>query len=379
MSWNKKLIKNLNWYIPLTAFLLIIIGIIAICSALELNKADSMGLVYIQRQVTAAIMGCILVIIIQFFDYRVYRYYSDIIYLSTIGILGIILAVGHTVAGGKRWLNFGPINFQPSELAKIMLILVLAAVIDEKKDDLKHIFGFVKPFIYVLIPFMLIVLQNDLGTSLVLIAIFIGILFVSGANLKIMLGVFGGGFLTVVTYILSHIYLGVPLFFLKEYQLNRLIIFINPDLDPYGKGYNIIQSKIALGSGKLLGKGLFAGTQSQLEFLPEKHTDFIFSVIGEEFGFLGVIIVILLCFFLLWQILEVASKARDDYGRFIATGVAAMFFFHIIENIGMTMGLMPITGLPLPFISYGGSSILTSMIAIGLVINVNLRRKKIIF
>ncbi|AZO94314.1 rod shape-determining protein RodA [Halocella sp. SP3-1] len=379
MSWNKKLIKNLNWYIPLTVFLLIIIGIIAISSALELNKTDSMGLIYVQRQVTAAIMGCILVIIIQFFDYRVYRYYADIIYLSTIGILGIILVVGHTVAGGKRWLNFGPINFQPSELAKIMLILVLAAVIDEKKDDLKHIFGFVKPFIYVLVPFVLIILQNDLGTSLVLLAIFIGILFVSGANLKIMLGVFGGGFLSVVAYILSHIYLNVPLFFLKEYQLNRLIIFINPDLDPYGRGYNIIQSKIALGSGKLLGKGLFAGTQSQLEFLPEKHTDFIFSVIGEEFGFLGVIIVILLCFFLLWQILEVASKARDDYGRFIATGVAAMFFFHIIENIGMTMGLMPITGLPLPFVSYGGSSMLTSMIAIGLVINVNLRRKKIIF
>ncbi|MFP4016879.1 MAG: FtsW/RodA/SpoVE family cell cycle protein, partial [Halanaerobiales bacterium] len=244
---------------------------------------------------------------------------------------------------------------------------------------LQYLTGFFKPFIYVLIPFTLIILQNDLGTALVLIAILIGMMYVGGANTKFLVIIFGGGFLILVLFITSHFLFDTPLFFFREYQLNRLLAFINPGVDQHGIGWNLFQSKIALGSGRLFGKGLFAGTQNQLRFLPEKHTDFIFSVIGEEFGYIGVIVVIALYLLLLWQIYNVASKARDNYGRLVAVGIGTMFFFHVLENIGMTMGLMPITGLPLPFISYGGSSMVTSMAAIGLVINVNIRRKKIMF
>ncbi len=379
MFLNRKLIKNVNWYIPIVTLLLIAIGILSICSAGELNKESATGIRLVKKQLISVVLGIILIAIIQFFDYRIFQYYSTIIYIATVAVLGMILIIGTTAKGRTGWISLGGFNFQPSELAKVTMILVLAEVIDSKREELKYLTGFIKPFLYVLVPILLIILQNDLGTSLVMITIFIGMLFVGGANVRFMTLIFGGGFSLVVLLIASHLLFDTPLIFFKKYQLNRLIVFINPGIDPTGIGYNIIQSKIALGSGRLFGKGLFAGTQNQLRFLPEKHTDFIFSVIGEEFGFIGVLIVIILYFILLWQIINVAREAKDNYGRLLATGIAAMFFFHILENIGMTMGLMPITGLPLPFISYGGSSMITSLIAIGLVLNVNIRRKKIVF
>lgn len=379
MLWNRKLINNVNWYIPIVTLLLIAIGILAISSAGELNKESAAGIRLIKKQIISVVLGAILIIIIQFFDYRIFQHYASILYIGTIGVLGITLIIGTTAKGTTGWLSLGSFNFQPSEMAKVTMILVLAEVIDRYKEELNYFTGLLKPFIHVLIPTLLIILQNDLGTSLVLIFIFIGMLFVGGGNIRFIFLIFGGGFLLVVLLIASHLVFDTPLIFFKRYQLDRLIVFINPGIDPTGIGYNLIQSKIALGSGRLLGKGLFAGTQNQLRFLPEKHTDFIFSVIGEEFGFIGVLVVIILYLILLWQIINVAREAKDNYGRLVASGVAAMFFFHVLENIGMTMGLMPITGLPLPFISYGGSSMLTFLIAIGLVINVNIRRKKIVF
>lgn len=379
MHWNNKLLKNLNFYIPILTLLLAIIGLIAISSAVEINNADSGGIIYLEKQVVAIILGILCIIFIQFFDYRIFKDYVNVIYLTTVGILVYILFAGQTVAGGRRWLELGPVNFQPSEVAKILLILVLAAVMDEEKEQLGYFIGFVNPFIHVLIPFALIILQNDLGTALVLIVIFMIMLYAGGGNTKFMLIIFGGIFLLIILLMVSHYYLGTPFPFLKDYQLDRLLVFINPDLDPQGIGYNITQSKIALGSGKLMGKGLFAGTQNQLNFLPEKHNDFIFSVIGEEFGFIGVFILLCIYFGLIWQLLQVALEAKDSFGQLMVMGVVALFLFHVLENIGMAMGLMPITGIPLPFISYGGSSMVTSLIAIGLVINVNIRKKKILF
>ncbi len=379
MLWNKKLRRNVNWYIPVITLLLIVVGLLAISTAVELNKPNSTGILLLQKQLVSVVLGILLIFIIQFFDYHIFEHLFEVIYIATVSVLGIILLIGYTVAGTKGWINLGPVNFQPSELAKIMLILVLAAVIDSNREQLNYLSGFFKPIIYILIPFSLVILQNDLGTALVLIAILIGMMYVGGANTKFMAIIFGGGFLSLLLLIVSHFLLGTPLLFFKDYQLNRLIVFINPSIDPNGIGYNLIQSKIALGSGQLMGKGLFSGTQNQLRFLPEKHTDFIFSVIGEEFGYIGVLVVIVLYLILLWQIYNVANKARDNYGRLVAVGIGTMFFFHVLENIGMTMGMMPITGLPLPFISYGGSSMITSLVAIGLVINVNIRRKKILF
>src|SRR5690554_3848238 len=379
MLWNKRLFHKLNWYIPLTVFCLLAVGLVSLSSALELNKGNPQVMQYFRTQVMAIILGIILVIVLQFFDYRDFEYYSEIIYFSIIGLLLLILIIGQTIAGGRRWLQLGPVNFQPSELAKIVVILVLATIFEKNKDEIKYFSGFLKTLLYVIIPFALIIFQNDLGTALILLVIYIGMYYMADGNIKIMLFFFGTIFLILILLIVSHIYFGTSLIFLKEYQLNRLIVFANPGIDPYGIGYNLIQSKIALGSGGLMGKGLFSGTQNQLEFLPEKHNDFIFSVIGEEFGFLGVLLVLILYLFLLWQIFNVAAIARDNYGRLITTGIGIMFFFHVVENVGMTMGLMPITGLTLPLISYGGSSMVISLLAIGLVINVNIRRSKINF
>ncbi len=378
MYLNKKLFRNLNLYIPITIILLIVIGLFAISSAVEINRVDSSGIVYLKTQIIAAILGIILAIFIQFFDYRIFKEYYQLIFGSTIIILIMTLFFGSNISGGRRSIDLGFINFQPSEITKIVFILVLATILDQNKDfdDLKEL---IIPFIYFLIPFSLIILENDLGTALVLLAIFIIMLFVAGVNRKFLYVIFGGGFLSVVLVITSHLFFGTPLPFLKDYQLNRLIAFINPNIDPQGIGYNIIQSKIALGSGQFTGKGLFGGTQNQLNFLPEKHTDFIFSVIGEEFGFIGAFVVIVLFFILIWQLFNIAVQAKDNYGRLVVSGIIAMFFFHIVENIGMTMGLMPITGIPLPFISYGGTSMVTSIIAIGIALNINIRKKKLHF
>jgi len=379
MYWKKKFLHYLNFNVPLTVFLLILIGFLAISSAVEINQVDSNALVFMQKQAVSVVLGLLIVFIIQAFDYRIYKEYAPIIYLLMIALLAVTLFFGRTIAGGKRWLSLGSVNFQTAELAKIMLILVLASVIDNNSDDMGYLKGMFLPSIIAFIPFMLVLLQNDLGTALVLFFIYLVMLFAGGGNVKYMAIVFGGGFLIVVLIITAHLTIDTPLPFLQEYQLNRLIVFINPDVDPYGSGYNIIQSKIALGSGQIFGKGLFAGTQNQLNFLPEKHTDFIFSVIGEEFGFIGSGTVILLFLFLLWQFFNIAGEARDRYGYLVVVGIAAMFLFHILENIGMTMGIMPITGIPLPFISYGGTFMLISLIAVGIVININLRKNKLMF
>lgn len=378
MNWKKRFWQHLNIYIPIIVLLLSLIGLIAISSAVEINKND-VNTYFLQKQIIAVVLGFIAIIVMQFYDYSIIRDYSDIIYLITVGLLILLLVYGTQKGGGKSWIHFGPINFQPSEIAKLTVIFMLARVLDDNKDNIKYLSGILKTGIYAFIPFVLIILQNDLGTALVILFIYLIMLYTAGGNRKFMLIIFGGSLFIIVLIIAFHFWFDSPLPFLKEYQLNRLIVFVKPGVDPYGAGYNILQSKIAVGSGKLFGKGLFAGTQNQLNFLPEKHTDFIFSVLGEEFGFIGVVVVLGLYFLLFWHMLNIAVKARDDFGRLLVTGVVGLFFFHVLQNIGMTMGVMPITGIPLPFISYGGSAMLTNLIAIGLIININVRKKKIMF
>ncbi len=379
MNWNKKFLHYLNFNVPFAVILLIIIGFISISSAVEINQADSGALRFLQKQAVSVGLGLLIVFILQAFDYKIFKEYAVLIYITMLVILTATLFLGRGVSGGAHWISIGRFNLQTSELSKIMLILVLAAVIDNNSDDMGYLKGMFLPSIIAFIPFTLVILQNDLGTALVLFFIYLMMLFAGGGNFKYMASVFGGGFLFIISLITAHVFFNTPLPFLKEYQLNRLIVFINPNIDPHGSGYNIIQSIIALGSGRTFGKGLFAGTQNQLNFLPEKHTDFIFSVIGEEFGFMGSAVVILLFLFLLWQFLNIAENARDRYGYLVMVGIIAMFLFHVLENIGMTMGIMPITGIPLPFISYGGTFMLTSLTAVALAININLRKNKLMF
>ncbi|TDS32896.1 rod shape-determining protein RodA [Halanaerobium congolense] len=379
MNWNKKLLRYLNFNVPFAVILLIIIGFISISSAVEINQVDSGALRFLQKQAVSVGLGLLIIFILQAFDYRIFKEYAVLIYVFMLVLLTATLFLGRGVSGGAHWIGIGSFNLQTSELSKIMLILVLAAVIDNNSDDMGYLKGMFLPSIIAFIPFALVILQNDLGTALVLFFIYLLMLFAGGGNFKYMASVFGGGFLFIVSLITAHVFFNTPLPFLKEYQLNRLIVFINPNIDPHGSGYNIIQSIIALGSGRTFGKGLFAGTQNQLNFLPEKHTDFIFSVIGEEFGFVGTAVVISLFLFLLWQFLSIAENARDRYGYLVMIGIIAMFLFHVLENIGMTMGIMPITGIPLPFISYGGTFMLTSLTAVAIAININLRKNKLMF
>ena len=377
MHWNKKLLKHINIYIPILVLSLIIIGLFVISSAT--GMADGNHQPFIRTQIAAAVLGIILIILLLFMDYRIFKDYDIIIYVLTIIMLGFIFVLGVTVSGGRRWLSIGPVNFQPSEVSKIFMILFLASYLDRNRNKLNSLKELFKGLLFILPPFILIILQNDLGTALVLMFIFVVMYYGAGGKLKHILFVFGGGFLIVVLIITSHVIFETPLPFLQQYQLNRLIAFVNPAIDPFGIGYNIIQSKIAVGSGLIAGRGFLSGPQNQLNFLPEKHTDFIFAVLGEEFGFIGVAVVLIIYLLLLLQILKVAARAKDGFGQLITIGVMGLFLFHVLENVGMVLGIMPITGIPLPFISYGGSSMVISLIAIGLVININMRRKKIIF
>lgn len=369
----------MNIFIPVVVILIISVGIVAIGSAVEINNPGSGGTAFVKRQVVAAVLGIIAVILIQFIDYRTLSGYAVIMYGGMVGLMVLFFFLGRLSGTGGRWIALGPLNFQPSELSKLVTVIMLADILSRNQDKLQYFTGFIKPFIIMIIPFGLILFQSDLGTALVIIFIFIVMMFVAGCNWKHLAVIFGGALLIMVFVIMAHYFFGTPVPFLKEYQLNRLVVFINPGIDPHGTGYNIIQSKIAVGSGELFGKGLYGGTQNQLDFLPEKHTDFIFSVIGEEFGFVGVMVLLGLYFILLWQLIGVAFRAQDMFGRLLVSGITALYFFHILENVGMTMGVMPITGIPLPFVSYGGTFMITSLIGIGVVTNVNVRRRKISF
>jgi len=304
-----------------------------------------------------------------FVDYRRLAGGWRILYALNLVLLLAVLAIGVTRLGAQRWIPLGPLGgFQPSELAKIVIIVTLARTLSAQKP-LATLPGVVPSLLHVGVPTLLIVRQPDLGTAMVLGAILLGVLFLSGARLKLLGGLSGLALM------------GAPFLwsFLHDYQRRRLLVFLDPGIDPLGAGYALNQAKIAVGSGQVWGKGLFAGTQNLLRFIPEQHTDFIFTVVGEELGFVGGVLLLLLFLVWIWRALHVANTAGDRLGALIAGGIAAMVVFHVFVNIGMTVGLMPITGIPLPFISHGGSSLLAMGIATGLLLNIGMRRRKILF
>lgn len=308
------------------------------------------------KQMVWFAMGLMMCFIVSFLDYKVVQNLSIIFYFFAIGGLVLVMLKGTTTLGAQRWIAIGPLKIQPSEFAKIAIVLMLAFYLswnNSNKDTISYIFY---AFVISGVPLLLIVKQPDLGTALVCVPTIFVMLFASGARIKYLLTIVCVGFMTM------------PLgwFVLKEYQKDRIRVFINPEQDPLGSGYTIIQSKIAIGSGSLWGAGWLGGTQTRLKFLPERHTDFIFSVIGEEWGFVGVVCVLCMFFFIFRRGLRIATIARDLYGRLVAVGIVMLIFSHVMINVGMTVGVMPITGLPLPFLSYGGSVMLTMLVGIGL-------------
>ncbi len=296
--------------------------------------------------------------------------FSDVLrnplYVLVLGMLGLVFVIGQVAGGAQSWLGAGAV--QPSELAKVLVIVILAKFLADREECIGQFSTVLIAIGIVAVPTLLIYLQPDLGMALVLIAIWGAVMWTAGMRLWHILALAGGGAAAM------------PLLWLKleDYMRQRLLLFINPEADP-DSYFNVHQALVSVGSGGWTGKGLTHGTQSQLHFLRVRHTDFIFAVTAEELGFLGAVAIIGLLFFILWRTLRVAEKSRDTFGRLIAAGVAAMIFFQSVINIGMNLGLMPVTGIPLPFVSYGGSSLLTLMLGMGLVESVAMRHKKLEF
>ncbi|MGI6097297.1 MAG: rod shape-determining protein RodA [Dethiobacteria bacterium] len=363
---DRRLLKNFD----LSLFLLTV----AICAygMVILNSAtlslEFPPLYFVKRQALWIGLGLAIMFFICLIDYINLANWSRYLYFFNIGLLLLVPFIGVERYGAQRWIPLGFFDLQPSEIAKLVIIISLGRLLAER-EDFEHFADLFPTFIHVALPMGLIIYQPDLGTSLVFLVIMFGMLFMAGAQIRHLAAIAAVGVASL------------PLLFplLEDYQKARLLVFINPDIDPLGVGYQILQSKIAIGSGGIAGKGLFAGSQAQRQFLPEQQTDFIFSVLGEELGLIGALLLFLLFALLIYRILRIASIAKDRFGFLICCGVAVMFTFQIVVNIGMTVGIMPVTGLPLPFISYGGSSMLLNLMAVGLVLNVGMRRHKIQF
>ncbi len=336
-------------------------------------------LFYVKKQLLWIVVGITAAVFVVSFDYTKLLRYQHPIYGVLLVLLSIVMVIGHASHGKQLWISLGPFLFQPSELGKVMIIVCFAAYLVKRPGELQRLRDLLPCFLYFFIPVALVIAQGDLGTALVFIVICFGMLYMAGARPALLLALIGGGLAVAVLALALHfspLHLPLPL---EEYQIKRLIVFINPYWDPQGAGYNILQSLVAIGSGGLLGKGLYRGSQVQLNFLPEHHTDFIFSVIGEELGFVGSAFVLLLYYVIVSRTIRAMFEAGDLFGRLIIGGILSMWLFHIFQNIGMTVGLMPITGIPLPFLSYGGSFMLANMISVGLILNIYLRREKMLF
>lgn len=346
------------------------LGLVLIYSATQ-GRLGSAGLeptFYVNRQVVAGALGAGAMVALMSVDYRLFRAWAPLLYAVTLGLLVAVLLVGVTENSATRWLQIGGFQFQPAEVAKPALVLMLAALFHERREDALGLRALMEALAIAALPAALIIVQPDLGTAIVFVAITFGVLLTARVRVRYMfaLAIIGIG------SIVGALQLGV----LEEYQVERLNTFFAgaEASDLQGAGYNINQAEIAVGSGQLSGQGLFQGTQTSLSFVPENHTDFIFTVIGEELGFLGATLLLGLYAVLLWRALLIAATARDTLGTLVAAGVVSVFAFQMFVNVGMTIGIMPVTGLPLPFVSYGGTNLIGSLIMVGLLENVAMRR-----
>ena len=362
--FDRRLLQYFDWGLFGLAILIGCLGLFILYSAVAAETPHPQKIIFYKQLIWFAIALAAMIVSFSF-NYKLLDRWGQVVYIICILMLIWLLLFGKYVGGSRRWLILGPVSLQPSELAKIAIMIVLARYYSKDSNTrgftLKEL---IRPAILTLIPFFLIVKQPDLGTAglLLLIAFSITIFVKIERRSLIFLIVSCAGVVPLVW------------FFLKAYQKRRILTFLDPDRDPLGAGYHIIQSKIAIGSGMISGKGFLKGTQNALSFLPEEHTDFIFSVLAEEWGFVGSAIVILLFLMLILWGLNIAQSCREPFGTILAVGITSMFFWQAFINIAMTVGLMPVVGVPLPFISYGGSSVLTTAIGIGLLMNISMRR-----
>ncbi len=350
-----------------TAVILALCGVVFIHSA-NLHDSDASG--EWRKQLVYIGLGIVVMTVLSTIDYHKWQRWSFGLYIGNLLLLGLVMVGGRSALGAQRWINVGPIQFQPSEPAKLILAICIAALLARTatvgwRETCTAI-------VAVAVPALLILKQPDLGTTLVLFAILSSALFFGVTQAWYFVAY------SAVVAALGAVVVGTNLV-LKPFQRNRLLVFLHPDADPQGAGWNLNQSKIAVGSGELFGKGLYHGTQTQLNFVPEHSRDFIFTVVGEEFGYVGSVALVALYAIVLAGAVQAMLAARDRFGLLLAVGLIAMLIFHITINIGMTVGIMPITGIPLPFLSYGGTAILTDFAAVGLLLNIYLQRNKLVF
>jgi rod shape determining protein RodA len=358
-----KKLKKMSYRVLINAVLIAMIGTFNVYSA-TYTKTSA----FFKRGAVWFVVGIMVYFIFSLIDFKLYRRYSRVIYgINLISLLSVFL-FGVTRLGARRWIDIGFMNVQPSEFSKIFIVLTFAALLvnnySKKFSGVKDV---AMSFIHILPVFLLIMKQPDLGTSLTLMAIFGVMIFVHGIDTR-TIGIMLGSVVAFVPF--------AYFFLLHDYQKTRILTFLNPEADLLGSGWNVTQSMIAVGSGGLVGKGLLQGTQSKLKFLPESHTDFIGAVFLEETGFVGGLILLALYFSLIYNILRIGDKSNDEYGRLICYGVASIIFFHTVVNIGMIIGIMPVTGLPLLLMSYGGSSYIFTFIMLGIVQSVKVHSEK---
>ena len=356
--------SQINWKVILGVVLLFSIGLLNLYSASGIRTEEGVLLnPYFQKQLVWGVFGCVLMLGTIAIDYRHLHIFSISIFVVTLLLLLLIPIFGKVVYGARRWISLGFINVQPSEFAKVAILLISARFLSKRKELLswKELFLLT---VIIAPPCFLVLKQPDLGTTLCMLAIAAGIVVYRGIQWR------------VVRVLLVVLPLLIPCmwFFLHDYQKDRILTFLDPTRDQLGSGYHVIQSQIAIGSGGILGNGYLRGSQSQLRFLPEKHTDFALAVFGEEWGFLGLMILVVAYILFLYGLYEVARDAKDRFGSYIVVGVFFYFYMQIFVNMGMVSGIMPVVGIPLPFISYGGTSALVNFAFVGLVLNVSMRR-----
>lgn len=367
---RSRFFKNFDWILFGAAILLVLMGFIVIYSTSF--KATSLASSSdVLHQVVFAIIGLVALFVLARTDYRTWSKLSWWLYGGVVAALLVVLIFAHPVLGAKRWIDFGFFQFQPSEFMKLALIIVLAKLYSQNYDQLEHPKFLLISLGYLIVPVALIFRQPDLGSTLVLCVIWLVMTLVSRVR-KLYLGLMAVAGIAALPLVYT---------LLKPFQKARLDTFLDPTADPLHTGYNVVQSTITVGSGQIFGRGLAAGSQTQLNFLPSlaQHTDFIFATLSEKMGFIGSGLLIVLFAVLLLRGLLIAYRAQDRFGMFMATGIVAMLLFHFFVNVGMNMGIAPVTGIPLPLVSYGGTSLIVALMSIGLLESIAVRRKKLQF
>ena len=371
VSRSRIVVPRLDWFLVGSAAVIVGVGTLLVWSATANNDVLTHGqsTAYLHKHLVNIAIGLVLAAAVTATDHRWVRIVTPGVYIASIIGLLLVLVMGSTINGSRSWLMLGGMSVQPAEFAKLAVVIMMAMLVAERTEASRgrgiNAVDVVLMLAIAGVPAALIMLQPDLGTMLVLSATVFGVLAVAGVRRRWLVGLFLAGASVAALVVTAGV--------LKQYQINRFMAFTNPALDPRGAGYNTTQARIAIGNGGLFGRGLFDGSQTRSRFVPEQHTDFIFTVAGEELGLIGAGVLILLFAALIWRALWISSNADDMFGRVAAAGIACWFAFQTFQNIGMCLGIMPVTGVPLPLVSYGGSSMFASMMALGLLQNIAMR------